>query len=108
MGPPGFGGRPLFFLTGSWVPPVLRDADCCVWNATGALALSAVLADAGLVWEVLPHSAVRGVAAEVILSAGPRQAPALRPPDLAFFCGEPHGPSWPLRARFGASAVSYN
>ena len=46
VGPPGFGGRPLLFLTGSWVPPVLRDTDGCVWNATGTLALSAVLADA--------------------------------------------------------------
>ena len=58
-------------------------------------------------WEVLPHSAVRGVAAGVALAAGSRQTLALRPPDLAFFCGEPHGPSWPLRARFGVSAVSY-
>ena len=59
VGPPGFGGLPLFFLTGSWVPPVLREADCCVWNAAGALApLSAELAEAWLACEAPPLSAV--------------------------------------------------
>ena len=58
VGPPGFGGLPLLFLTGSWVPPLLRDADRCVWNATEALALSPELAEAWLVWEALPQSAV--------------------------------------------------
>lgn len=104
LGPPGLGGLPLLFLTGSWVPPVLRDADCCVWKTVEALPWSAVLLGCWLLYEGLPESCVSS-AAGAALGSGAAQAPGVRPPDLAFFFGDSHGPSWEPCARFGVSAA---